>query len=128
MWRGVRFERLLAVLKSKRDKQTITELLRFLFFFFFGASVRWAFWNDKRFRPWDPNNLRMDLAMDTAALRARMAVTVSGRSLVVSCGLFFQPAGIITYLINPKGCFRCLSIPKAVFRCLSIPKAVCRCL
>ena len=63
LWWGVRFERLLAALKSKRTL---------------------GVWNDKRFRPWDPNNLRMDLVVDTAALKAEMTLTVSGRSPVVS--------------------------------------------
>ena len=36
LWWGVRFERLLAALKSKRDKQAQKCIV-------FGASVRWAF-------------------------------------------------------------------------------------
>ena len=77
LWWGVRFERLLAALKSKRHK-TSTELLRFW------RKRTLGVWNDKRFRPWDPNNLRMDLVVDTAALKAEMTLTVPGRSPVVS--------------------------------------------
>ena len=77
LWWGVRFERLLAALKSKRDK-TSTELLCFW------RKRTLGVWNDKRFRPWDPNNLRMDLVVDTAALKAEMTLTVPGRSPVVS--------------------------------------------
>ena len=77
LWWGVRFERLLAALKSKRQK-TSTELLRFW------RKRTLGVWNDKRFRPWDPNNVRMDLVVDTAALKAEMTLTVPGRSPVVS--------------------------------------------
>ena len=63
--------------KSKRHK-TSTKLLRFWHKGTLGV------WNDKRFRPCDPNNLRMDLVVDTAALKAEMTLKVPGRSPVVS--------------------------------------------
>ena len=60
-------------------------------------------WNDKRFRPWDPNNLRMDLVVDTAALKAEMTLTVPDRSpvcsLIATCGLFFQPCWKFTNVL-----------------------------
>ena len=48
-----------------KTTQTSTELLRF-----WRKRLTLGVWTDKRFRPWDPNNLRMDLAVDTAALKA----------------------------------------------------------
>ena len=78
LWWGVRFERLLAALKSKRDEQAQKCIV-------FGASVRWAFELINASSPGITTYGKpMDLVVDAAALKTRMVVTASDRSLVVS--------------------------------------------
>ena len=94
LWWGVRFERLLAALKSKRDKQAQKCIV-------FGASVRWAFELINASGPGIPTTYgwiwrwiqQLWKQIDFNGVRQK-----SG-SFIATCGLFFQPCWKFTKVL-----------------------------
>ena len=74
-----------------KTTQTSTEVLRF-----WRKRLTLGVWTDKRFRPWDPNNLTDGFGDGYSSFESGETLTVSGRSPVVlsllaACS--FSPAG-----------------------------------
>ena len=95
LWWGVRFERLLAALKSKRHKQAQN-------CYVFGASVRWAFGMINASGPGIPTTHTDGFGGGYSSFESRddsKGVRQKSGSFIATCGFFFQPCWKLTKVL-----------------------------